>query len=292
MLQRDDGSPTFSLQTPQNNELTYIALKQHHCYEHYRDAHKLQCTNGAMNMNQTAFQTDIKAAFGVLAAACDWAKPRIINYEERHSGLLGLWNHGAHFDDVFTVIWDGFPIEAAQPGAWLPDEGIGARDLVNKSKYNACIYKGHLGIGFHGCILGESGLHLGVDHDMRLMNDMESKFQRMPHEWHMGDLGYVGAEQVLYPMKRPAHTSQEPWNVDMEFLGHLISFYRGRVENVIGQLKSHKWARGFRGALETMQQYYTVALVLTAAEIRHNFESTNLSRFEVVGPWDHTYNHE
>ena len=269
--------------------MTYIALKQHHSYEHVRDAHKLQCKYGAVNMNETAFQTQIRTAFGTVAAACAWAKPRVINYEERCTGLLGLWNHGAHFDDVFTLIWDGFPVETCQPGQWMPMHGIGARDLVNKSKYNACIYKGHLGIGFTGGIHGDSGLHLGVDHDLRMMADMGSKFKRKPGEWHMGDLGYVGAEQVLYPMKRACFESQEPWGADFEFLSNLIAHYRGRVENVIHQVKAHKWATLFRGPFELLQQYYTISLVLTATEIKHQFETTDLSRFEVVGPWPHEF---
>ena len=239
-------------------------------------------------MNETAFKTTLTPAFGLVAAALKWAKPNIINYEDRCSGLLGLWNHAAHFDDVFTLIWDGFPLEAYQPSQWLNESGIGASELCNKAKYNACIYKGHLGIGFHGCIHADCGLHLGVDHDTRMEQDMRSKYPRKPHEWHMTDLGYVGIERILYGFKRPTAESQDPWGVDMEFYNHLIAFYRGRVENVISQVKAHAWARTtFRSGFEVMQNYYTISLVLTALEIKHQFESTDLSRFEVVGPWPH-----
>ena len=129
-----------------------------------------------------------------------------------------------------------------------------------------------------------------MDHDAKLRDDHESHFKLEPGEMTLGDLGYVGVEGFLYGHKMPSHDSQEGWDVDMEFATNLISFYRGRVESVIGEIKSHAWAKtAFRGRFEKMAQYYMVSLVLTAAQIRHNFETTNLSRFEVVGPWAHQF---
>ena len=147
-----------------------------------------------------------------------------------------------------------------------------------------------MGIGFTGCIHGDSGLHLGVDHDMRMRADMESYFPREPGEWHLGDLGYVGADGILYPPKRPTHNAQEHWDIDSEFMSHIIAFYRSRVENVIAQVKAHAWARTpFRGRFENMTLYYNIALCLTALQIKHQFLTSNLSRFEVVGPWRHLF---
>ena len=202
---------------------------------------------------------------------------------------MGLWNHTAHFDDVFTMLWDGYPLEVCSPGTWQDDGGIGAQEL-RSGKYNTTVYKGHLGIGMHGCVHGHTGLHLGVDHDARMRADHETKYPRKPGEWQIGDLGYVGCEGMLYGCKRPTHNSQAVWDVDSEFWTNLIAFYRARVENVINQMKSHAWAKTpFRGSYETMALYHKISLVMTALEIRDNFETTNLSRFEVVGPWRHTF---
>ena len=133
-------------------------------------------------------------------------------------------------------------------------------------------------LGYY-CLHADSGPHLGVDHDKRMMDDMESYFPREPGEWHLGDLGYVGAERVLYPQKRPAHDSQEPWDVDCEFWTHLIAGYRGRVENVIYKIKSHMWCQTpFRGRFESLCLYYNIAVVLTALELRSRFERTSLSQ--------------
>jgi len=261
-----------------------------------KDAYKLTCPGGRINVDETALYRKVVPAFAVVSAACAWAKPEIMAYADRKEGLLGLWNHGAHFDDVFTLIWDGAPFEAWGPGAWMGDGGIEAGVLtigaseLQSGKYNTTVYKGHFGIGFHGCLHADSGPHLGVDHDKRMMDDMESYFPREPGEWHLGDLGYVGAERVLYPQKRPAHDSQEPWDVDCEFWTHLIAGYRGRVENVIYKIKSHMWCQTpFRGRFESLCLYYNIAVVLTALELRSRFERTTLSRFEVVGPWRHTF---
>lgn len=103
-----------------------------------------------------------------------------------------------------------------QPGQWCDDGWIGASELVNKSKYNACLYKVHAAIGFHGCIHADSGLHLGVDHDERMREDQQSNFPLEPGEMNLGDAGYVGAEQFLYPLKKPTFESQEPWDSDSE----------------------------------------------------------------------------
>jgi hypothetical protein len=141
-------------------EHTYISLKQHHSYEQMRDTHKLQCRYGNLNMNSSTFNREIKPAFGLLAAACKYYQPGIIRYDDRKEGLLGSWNHVAFFDDVFTMIWDGAPFEAFGPTSWFRDDGIGASELQS-GKYNTTVYKMHLGCGFHGCIHGASGLHLG-----------------------------------------------------------------------------------------------------------------------------------
>ena len=205
---------------------------------------------------------------------------------------------------VCAGIWDGFPMEGSSPGDWVSDAGICASEL-RSLKYNTTVYKGklmvdamlmpivlfvtgHLGIGYHGIPIGVTGLHLGVDHDMRHLREMQSHYRLLPGEWQHGDLGYVGASNFLYGCKKPAHENDPAWDVDGEFWTNLISFYRGRVENVIGQVKSHAWAQGpFRGTFEVMSQYFTISLVLTAMQIKNDFLTTNLSRFEVVGPWQH-----
>ena len=129
-----------------------------------------------------------------------------------------------------------------------------------------------------------------MDHDARLMRDMRSYFPREQGEWHMGDLGYVGCEGFLYGCKHPAHQVQAAWDIDTEFLTNLVAFYRARVENVISQVKAHAWAQApFRGGFEAMAMYYEISLTLTALELKHQFLTTNLTRFEVVGPWAHSF---
>jgi len=92
------------MQPPLDPELTWISLKQHHSYHQVRDVHHLQCDYGAVQMNPTSFQRKIRPAFGILSAACAWAKPTVIRWADRLEGLTGLWNHVAHFDDCFTGV--------------------------------------------------------------------------------------------------------------------------------------------------------------------------------------------
>ena len=88
---------------------------------------------------------------------------------------------------------------------------------------------------------------------------MQSYFKLVPGEWQMGDLGYVGAEHFLYAPKHPTHANDPAWDMDSEFWTHLISFYRGRAENVINQIKAHAWAKtAFRSQYEALCQYYTI----------------------------------
>ena len=52
-----------------------------------------------------------------------------ISWDDRCQGEIGQWNHGAHFDDCFTHIWDGYPLPSWKPTEWMPEEGFGGVDL-------------------------------------------------------------------------------------------------------------------------------------------------------------------
>ena len=95
-------------------------------------------------------------------------RERFINWDERKSGPNALWNHCAHFDSVHTVIWDGFPAGVWKPNNWEPTfDKFGGRDLKS-GKYNSCVFKYHVAIGFHGLIHAVTGPAIGVDHDAKL----------------------------------------------------------------------------------------------------------------------------
>ena len=98
-----------------------------------------------------------------------------MNWDDRISGPIGLYNHCAHFDEQFTHIWDGFPLPVQKPTKWDMDA-----ELVYSGKYKACVYKGehvvgehvvgdqcmciagHVAIAFSGVMLACSGPHPGM----------------------------------------------------------------------------------------------------------------------------------
>ena len=202
-----------------------------------------------------------------------------------------------HFDLVCIILYhdplikfdgachrDGYPIEVYAPIAPINDEGIGAQGL-RSGKYNTTVYKGHMGIGFHGPIFANSGLHLGRDHDAHMLNDMNTVYARLPGEWHLGDLGYEGCDGVLI-----GHKKVGVYDYACEFWTNLIGHYRGRCENIINRVKSHAWTDGpFRGRFETMCQYNEISVVMTALELKMDFELDDKVMFEVTGPWPHEF---
>ena len=114
----------------------YCAYKYQHSYPKQDVIHELSCRNAEMFLSETAgritkryFKKCVLTALEVITEALTWAKPSIICWSERCEGDIGLWNHGAHFDDCFTVIWDGYPLPGWHPTEWEPDEGFGGIDL-------------------------------------------------------------------------------------------------------------------------------------------------------------------
>ena len=215
----------------------------------------------------------------------------IVNWADRVAGKWGLYNHSAHLDDCFTHIWDGYPVSVWAPREWNKEKGIGARWL-NSGKYNCCVFKGHLAITFWGGIVGYSGLHLGVDHDFRILQDTEDKFPILPGEWRLGDLAYQHALRCLAGRTRPnARQHNLPaWTPVDDFLKEFIAFYRARVESVIHRVKNHGWCKTeFRGSFEMLNTLNNIAVLVTALEIRLDFELDDKFMFECVGPWPHTF---
>ena len=71
---------------------------------------------------------------------------------------------------------------------------------------------------------------------------------------------------------------------------NLIAFYRARIETVIKRLKSHGWCTQiFRGSRELIHQCFDITAIMTALEIRQDFEIDGAVMFEVVGPWPHRF---
>jgi hypothetical protein len=109
-----------------------------------------------------------------------FVRSRIINWEDRHTGPNALWNHCAHFDSIHTVIWDGYPSAVWKPSKWdATADKFGARDLKS-GKYNCCVFKFHVCIGFHGLIVAHTGPHFGVPHDHSMWIEDAKQFPMKP----------------------------------------------------------------------------------------------------------------
>lgn len=94
-------------------EIYYIALKQNHKSLKKRDAADLSCYHAhpdPVYCNPTLLVNTVRPCLVLLAEVARAYRPRIINWENRHTGFFGMWNHVAHFDTVHTNIPDGFPM--------------------------------------------------------------------------------------------------------------------------------------------------------------------------------------
>ena len=67
------------------------------------------------------FDDHILPALKLLTEVSVWKRSELMNWEDTCYGEIGRWNHGAHFDDCFTHIWDGFPLPVQKPTTWDGD---------------------------------------------------------------------------------------------------------------------------------------------------------------------------
>ena len=268
----------------------YIALKQNHQYVKKKHAKNLSLPSPYQKVTEHYFAHVMMPALFFMAIALNDRKDEIINWEERRTGKTGLWNHGAHFDCCFTIIWDGYPLPVFKPQKWIDDDRIMCARYLQSGKYNCACFKAHVGIGFTGVIHALTGPHLGIDHDKRIYDDTTANFPKVLGEWHLGDLAYDGCHCVLTSRKQPSGEGQDAWDERDEWWKNFVAHYRSRVEIVIAKLKRHQWCQvTFRSDFNTLCAHFNVSNLMTAMEIKHNFEVNDTSMFEVVGPWPHDF---
>ena len=62
------------------------------------------------------------------------------------------------------------------------------------------------------------------------------------------------------------------------------------MEIVIKRIKNAGWCQSiFRGSEELFTHLFDITTMMTALEIRLQFDEDQKVMFEVVGPWDHTF---
>ena len=205
------------------------------------------------------FQQHIVRAIKLAAAALKAEQDLFMSWASRKFGDVGSWNHGAHFDDCFTVIWDGFPLPVQKPTKWDGDA-----ELVYSGKYKACVYKGHVGITFWGGIVACTGPHPGTWHDKKIWAMEQAMFPMEAGEMALGDLAYHSCEQVLTGRKHPrVGTNAVPWSEEDEFTRNLIAHYRSRVEIVIRRIKQPGWCQHiFRGSYELFVASFDITTLM------------------------------
>ena len=81
----------------------YVALKYVHAYPRRARIHELSCRNAEGVLHETkgsvtsAYWRDhVLPALATLTEALVWAKPSIINWDDRCNGDIGQWNHGKY----------------------------------------------------------------------------------------------------------------------------------------------------------------------------------------------------
>lgn len=99
---------------PPQHHAYYSAYKYMHSYPKQVCIHELSCRNAEHilprtqgRMTDSYFKNYVLAALELITLVLTHNKSRVINWDDRCRGEIGRWNHGAHFDDAFTHIWDG-----------------------------------------------------------------------------------------------------------------------------------------------------------------------------------------
>lgn len=81
----------------------YVALKYVHAYPRKSRVHELSCRNaeGVLReskgrVTEAYWRQHVLPALKTLTEALVWAKPKIINWDDRVNGDIGQWNHGKY----------------------------------------------------------------------------------------------------------------------------------------------------------------------------------------------------
>jgi hypothetical protein len=113
-----------------------------------------------------------------------FARSRYINWEDRITGPYALWNHCMHFDSIHTVIWDGLPSMVWKPSKWDSQADKFGMKNLHSGKYNCCVLKFHVAVGFHGIPHAFTGPAFGVDHDQKMWERDSEKFPMKDGDIH------------------------------------------------------------------------------------------------------------
>jgi len=287
IMQEQCASQHWPLPT---KEAYAVWLKYMHLYPAFKDARQTLSIHGYVDgVSDRYMVTQVLPAGYALALALK-KDGTMLNWGDRLAGEYGAWNHGAHFDECFTHIWDGFPLPVQKPGTWYGDA-----EFLYQGKYKACVYKGHLAISFWGGIVACSGPHPGTKNDNVIWEEEclgpNAIYPSLPGEWGLGDMAYISCLRILTSRRHPKPGSSErAWDKFDEFGRHLIAHYRSRVEIVIKKLKSHGWCQAiFRGSEDVLKRMFIATSHLTALEIKQDFDIDKKMMFECVGPWPHRF---
>ena len=188
---------------------------------------------------------------------------------------LSEWNHVPHFPHGVTFMVDTFPVLIAAPSHRT------ANRLTYQPKYGSNVLKCELRVSFRGEIVAMSFPHLGVACDLNIFKSLSTIFPMHDWEWGIGDGIYAAAGNLI--VKTPG--SNLP--LDTQFENYIISHYRQRVEQVIGQVKAHQFFR-FKSKFnfDTIIALTTCSVHATSFHLNMQMNGDG-SRFEVCGPWLH-----
>jgi len=204
--------------------------------------------------------------------------------EIRYDDRLDPFNHvGPPFKYHVTGIVDVFPVYIPKSHDW---------DIARynfQPKYDACVFKIQLGISLMGNIILWTGPHLGCQWDGTIWEQTWQEHPFYPWEWWLADLGYLGCLGLLYKYKKQEqHAGQPPpppLTVRQLFYNNVHEWYRGRVEQIVDVIKSHR----LFAPRVYQRSYHTLVPLLKIVGHVHAFELRARQRFDTYGPWQHTY---
>jgi len=183
---------------------------------------------------------------------------------------LNPWSHIEYFPNCVTGFTDSFPLYFQQP------KNSTLRKGFYNAKYGGCIIKYLIIIDCLGRIIFFHGPWGGCSYDGHIFNATAILHPLKPWERLLGDGHFTVCPGVLSPYRKPLSTHNEAT------FNAVLSFYRSRVEHVIGYLKRHAmFSTPFRGNIGVLSKSMKLAAHTSNVRLKSH------ARYRPVGPWPH-----
>jgi hypothetical protein len=176
----------------------FVAYMYIHFYPTYTQMPYMLSTPYTGPINKDYFIKHVKPRIEWLGLDLSQKENSYINPEDAYRATNRIDREGRYLCSIDTA-----PLYVTTPRSWRMSTLI-----FNAAKYNSCIFKFQVVVTNELRIVSEYGLSAGTTPDPRMLDDSGVLGMRLPLEWWLGDLAYIGIrryERIDHALDVAAH---------------------------------------------------------------------------------------